>query len=72
MLSGRDSSPDRSFSSRRCPARLDTCSTPRFTLADLQVGPGLRALSFCVGRCRGMRRGGEQQQHNSIFGLFPL
>lgn len=20
--------------------------------------------SFCVGRCRGMRRGGEQQQHN--------
>lgn len=33
----------------------------------LKVGPGLCALSFCVGRCRGekgMRRGGEQQQHN--------
>lgn len=39
----------------------------------LQVGPGLCALSFCVGRCRGekgMRRGGEQQQHNYIF-AFP-
>lgn len=38
----------------------------------LQVGPGLCALSFCVGRCRGekgMRRGGEQQQHNYIFSL---
>jgi len=37
----------------------------------LQVGPGLCALSFCVGRCRGekgMRRGGEQ--HNYIF-AFP-
>uniref|UniRef100_A0A151UFK1 Uncharacterized protein n=1 Tax=Cajanus cajan TaxID=3821 RepID=A0A151UFK1_CAJCA len=39
----------------------------------LQVGPGLCALSFCVGRCRGekgMRRGGEQQQHNYIL-AFP-
>nr|GMC58520.1 orf116 [Ipomoea batatas] len=46
-------------------------STPRFTLADLQVGPGLCALSFCVGRYRGgkgMRRGGEQD--NYIF-AFP-
>ncbi|KAH7677092.1 hypothetical protein IHE45_07G059300 [Dioscorea alata] len=40
----------------RVSAGLDTCSTPRFTLADLQVGLGLRALSFCVGRCRGMCR----------------
>ncbi|QCD82026.1 hypothetical protein DEO72_LG2g2359 [Vigna unguiculata] len=39
----------------------------------LQVGPGLCALSFCVGQCRGekgMRRGGEQQQHNYIL-AFP-
>ncbi|GLT65713.1 hypothetical protein SLA2020_381270 [Shorea laevis] len=40
----------------------------------VQVGPGLCALSFCVGRCRGekgMRRGGEQQQHNYIILAFP-
>ncbi|KAK8963741.1 hypothetical protein KSP40_PGU010777 [Platanthera guangdongensis] len=49
-------SSSRSFA-LRVSAGLDTCSTPRLTLADLQVGPGLRALSFCVGRCRGMRRG---------------
>ncbi|KAK7373327.1 hypothetical protein VNO80_06729 [Phaseolus coccineus] len=38
----------------------------------LQVMPGLCALSFCVGRCRGekgMRRGGEQQQHYIL--AFP-
>ncbi|PKI40738.1 hypothetical protein CRG98_038876 [Punica granatum] len=56
-------SSSRSFA-LRVPAGLDT--------SDLEVGPGLCALSFCVGRCRGekgMRRGG-QQQHNYIL-AFP-